>query len=329
VQQAEISEIVAQTGQLVVEYYVFPDIGERLGEILAARLADGRYAQADGPAALAGLVTEDLQSVNGDRHLRLKHHATEVPDLPSEGMMVEMFAQQAARSMGGVARVERLAGNVGVLDLSPILFSPSMSADAHIAAMQLVARTDVLIIDLRRNHGGDPETVALICSYLFDERTHLTNVYERAGDRTQQFWTLPYVPGPRFGGTKPIYVLTSRATFSGGEELAYDLQQLGRATIVGEPTGGGAHPRMGFRVHPHLEATVPSGRAINPLSGTNWEGHGVRPDVEVPADDAFITAYRRALEDVRRLSPDSLQAAEAEQAHANLTVAATASPEAG
>jgi C-terminal processing protease CtpA/Prc len=106
------------------------------------------------------------------------------------------------------------------------------------------------------------------------------------------------VPGPRFGGTKPIWVLTSSTTFSGAEELTYNLQQLGRAVVVGERTKGGAHPREGFTVHPHLEASVPVQRARNAVTGTNWEGTGISPNIEVPADSAFTEAYRRALEHV-------------------------------
>jgi hypothetical protein len=296
-QRSEVAVMVGRTGELVAEHYVFADVGARLREVLAERLGSGRYAGIDGPVALAALVTEDLQSVNGDRHLRLKHHAEPIPDLPDEAAQMEMFGRQAARSMGGVARVQRLGGNVAHLDLGPLLFPPSMAAAALVAAMQLVASADALLLDLRENHGGDPRTVALLCSYLFDEPVHLFTMYERDGDRTAQSWTLPYVPGPTFGGSKPVYVLTSSTTFSGAEELAYDLQQHGRATVVGERTGGGAHPRRGFRVHPHLEVTVPIGRPVSPVSGTNWEGTGVVPDVEVPAAEAFDVAYRKARDD--------------------------------
>ena len=131
--------------------------------------------------------------------------------------------------------------------------------------------------------------VAFLCSHLFDgEPVHLNDLVD-AGRRhpVRQFWTVPHLPGPRFGGSKPIWVLTSSTTFSAAEELAYDLQQLGRATMVGERTGGGAHPRDGFKLHPHLEATVPVKRAENPVSRTNWEGVGVEPDVAVPAADAL------------------------------------------
>ncbi len=92
--------------------------------------------------------------------------------------------------------------------------------------------------------------------------------------------------------------LPGATTFSGAEALAYDLQRLGRAAVVGETTRGGAHPRRAFRVHPHLEATIPVARAVNPVTGTNWEGTGVVPDIGAVADEAFDTAYRLALAQV-------------------------------
>lgn len=295
-QQAEIGTIVERTGALVAEHYVFPDVGERLRAVLADRAATGRYAAADDLATLGALVTEDLQSVNGDRHLRLLHHPEPIPDLPDEAAQVEMVTRMAARAMGGVARVELLAGNVAVLDLSPLLFPASLAGGQLTAALQLVAPADALLLDLRGNRGGDPGTVALVCGYLFDEPVRLSSIVPRDPAEIAQSWSLPYVPGPRFGGTKPLWVLTGPATFSGGEALAYDLQHAGRATVVGERTGGGAHPRNGFQVHPHLEATVPIGRALSPVTGTNWEGVGVVPDHEVPAADALDVAHACALD---------------------------------
>jgi hypothetical protein len=286
----DIDPIVGQAARLVAERYLFPEVGQRVAAVLRERAASGRYAGAAGPAELAALVTADLQSVNGDRHLRLKHHEAEIPDLPSTEMMIEMFQAQADRSLGGVARVELLAGNLAVLELGPLLFPPSMAAGAVTGALQLVATAGALVLDLRHTVGGDPAMAAIVCSYLFDEPTHLFDIYEREGEHTVQSWTLPFVPGARFGGSKPIVVLTSATTFSGGEGLAYCLQQHGRATVVGERTGGGAHLRVGLRLHPHLELTLPTGRAMHPGTGANWEGVGVTPDVEVPADGALAAA---------------------------------------
>jgi C-terminal processing protease CtpA/Prc len=106
------------------------------------------------------------------------------------------------------------------------------------------------------------------------------------------------VPGRRFGPAKPVYVLTGSATFSGGEQLAYDLQQLGRATIIGQRTKGGAHAREGFRVHPHLEATISVARAVSPVTGGNWEGSGVTPDIRTSPGEEKDRAHQLALEHV-------------------------------
>jgi len=293
----DIDLLIATTADLVESGYVFPDTATRIADRLRAHAKAGRYAGAD-VLTLAATVTEDLQSVNGDLHLRLKHHAEPIPDLPSEEMMTALFAAQAARTLGGVAAVERLDSPGGAavarVGIAPLLFPPSMAGDAVSAAMQLAAGADALILDLRDTVGGDPTMTTFLCGYLFDEPTHLIDIYERAADRTTQNWTPAYVPGRRFGGTKPVFVLTSRRTFSGGEELAFDLQRRGRATVVGERTGGGAHPRTGHRLHPHLELTVPTGRPSDPERGDNWEGTGVLPDVETPADGALRVALGMA-----------------------------------
>jgi C-terminal processing protease CtpA/Prc len=210
-----------------------------------------------------------------------------------------------------VASMRRLAGNVGYLDLQPVLFPAVMSGELMAAAMSLIAGTEALVIDLRRCLGGEPTAVSFIVSYLWDhEPVQLTGLREHA--QLKQAWTLPYVPGHRFGREKPVYVLTSAVTFSGGEALAYDLQQLGRAVIVGEQTRGGAHAREGFVVHPHLEATISVAAAVHPKTGGNWEGTGVTPDVPATAERALDIGYRRALADV--VAAGGAAAAEAEAA---------------
>jgi C-terminal processing protease CtpA/Prc len=138
--------------------------------------------------------------------------------------------------------------------------------------------------------------VQYVSSYLFDEPTHLNDLYNRKEDSTTQFWTLPYVPGKKLGSKPPVFVLTAARTFSGAEEFTYNLKNLKRATIVGETTGGGAHPVAGHRIDDHFSIGVPFARAINPISKANWEGAGVEPDVKVPAADALETAKRLAAE---------------------------------
>ncbi|MEU9148800.1 S41 family peptidase [Streptomyces sp. NPDC048349] len=285
--------VIDETARLLIEHYVFPEISQQVADLLQRRLAGGAY-DVDGSEELARLVTADLQSVNGDRHLRLKHHADPVSAEQGAASM-EAMRRDFDTSLGGAPRVELLAGGVAVVELAPMLFPLEWAAEPLGAALTLASRAQALIVDLRTNRGGDPDTVAFVCSYLLDERTHLNTMHWRRGERSEQSWSLPHVPGARFGGSKPLYVLTSNDSFSAAEELAYDLQQLGRALIVGERTRGGAHPCKGWTVHPHLEATVPVGRAVNPLSSTNWEGTGVQPDIACAAADAADRAHAHAL----------------------------------
>ncbi|MDT7785895.1 MAG: hypothetical protein QOF58_4314 [Pseudonocardiales bacterium] len=292
VREPEIELLCSQ----LASYYVFPDTAAEIATVLRTRLAEGAYADAEDDEEFATRVTKDLQSINGDKHLRLLHSEAEVPD-NGEQFAFDMVAyrKEAEQDAFGITRIERLEGNIGLLKLR-MLHDAEIATPAVTAAMNLIAHTDALIIDLRDNVGGDPNTVALICSYLFDERFHLNDIYDRTTDTTEQYWTLPHVPGPKFGGKKPIYVLTSSRTFSGAEELSYNLQQTKRATLIGETTRGGAHPGSRYRVGPHLKSAVPNGRSINPISGTNWEAVGVVPHIAVPADEAFDVAYAKALQ---------------------------------
>ncbi|SEB42446.1 N-terminal domain of Peptidase_S41 [Amycolatopsis tolypomycina] len=292
---AQVEEVIRR----VEAHYVFPDVAAKLAKVLRARLDEGAYADLDDPE-FATVVTADLQSVNDDRHLRLRHHVDPVAEDGDADHVSDDFRQAAALENFGVASARRLPGNVGYVDTT-LLYPLDLAAPAFSAAMTLVAPADALLIDVRHNRGGAPEASAFLQSYLVDEPTHYLDIYERDGDRVTQMWTLPYVPGPKFGGTKPIWVLTGPATFSGGEDLAFSLQRQGRAKTVGEATRGGAHPREQYKVDTYLDVTVSIARAYDPKTGENWEGAGVPPDVPVAADKAFDTAYELALRHVLEL----------------------------
>jgi C-terminal processing protease CtpA/Prc len=288
---AEIDRIVAVVRDLVATRYVFPELATRIVADVDAATAAGRYAAAADPAALAAALSADLQRANGDHHLRVIHHDEPIPDEGDEESLMAALAERRVRqTMSGIGRIERLAGNVGLLEIEPVLFAADLVGDELAAAMLILRHTAALVLDLRGCVGSDPATVAFVCTYLLPPETHVEDVYDRTTDSTIQFWTLPYVPGPRYGTERPVYVLTSARTFSGGEALAYALKHTGRATLVGEVTRGGAHPRAGVRVHPHLEAAIPVGRSISPVTGTDWEGTGVEPDIAVPAADALAAA---------------------------------------
>ncbi|MBL8520417.1 MAG: S41 family peptidase [Betaproteobacteria bacterium] len=274
--------------------YVFPDQAKQLEQVLRQKLAAKAYDGDDlaDAKAFAARLTQDIQASTRDKHIRVRHSDTVLPPMrerdPTPAEIEDMRKRGAALNFG-LERIERLRFNIGYLDLRG--FQPAAFAGHKIAAaMTLLSDTNALIIDLRQNGGGDPATVQLISSYLFDVPTHLNNMYYRDGDRTTQAWTHGWVPGERFGQAKPVYVLTARRTFSAAEEFSYNLKNLKRATLVGETTGGGAHPGGMRRLNDHFAMFVSNGRAINPISKTNWEGVGVEPDVKVDAADALRVA---------------------------------------
>jgi C-terminal processing protease CtpA/Prc len=278
--------------------YVFPEMAKKMEQSIRERVAKKEYDQITSAKQFATTLTKDLQAVSNDKHLRLRYSHSPIPERGPRREPTAEEREQRKRDMNwmnhGFVKVERLRGNIGYLEFLNFA-DEELGADTVAASMNFVNGTDALIIDLRGNGGGNPAMVALICSYLFGpEPVHLNDLYWREGDRTDQFWTRKEVAGKRYLN-KDVYVLTSKRTFSGAEEFTYNLKNLKRATIVGETTGGGAHPGGMFRMSPHFGAFIPTGRAINPITKTNWEGTGVTPDVAVPAEQALVVARLMAL----------------------------------
>lgn len=274
---------------LVREHYVFAPEAETIADsILSGDLTSPEAADED----FAGSVTASLQSLNGDRHLRLKWHPDGLVDPASEADWMADYTQRAVDNSYGIGDISWHDDDIAVIPLEPELFHPSIAGDAQTAAMQTVSKARGLVLDLRSCRGGAPQTTALIATYLIGPDEHLSDLVTRDPAFLEQIWTMPWVPGESIGADVPVAILTSSTTFSGAEDLAYTLQAKGRAIVVGETSGGGAHPRRGFRITDHLEATIPVARTINQVTGTNWEGVGVIPDVAVTAADALETAIR-------------------------------------
>jgi len=276
------------------ESFVFPDVAKKMGDALKDRQKRGEYDSVTDGSKFAGMLTDHLHAVSHDKHLRVDFSPVPMPERPPEPSPDEVaqYRKQMERINCGFERVELLPRNIGYVKFN-MFADLDMCGPTAVAAMNFLANVDAIIFDLRENGGGDPKMIALISTYLFSKSTHLNDLWERKGDTTNQFWTLPYVPGKRLEG-KPAYVLTSKRTFSGAEEFSYNLKNLKRATLVGKTTGGGAHPVAGHRIDDRFMIGVPFARAINPISKTNWEGTGVEPDVKVPATDALATAQKLA-----------------------------------
>jgi hypothetical protein len=279
--------------------YVFPEIAKKMNKLINKNLRSGKYGKINDPEVFADRLTEDLRSVSHDLHLLVQYGPEQVEALKNDTLKNKVpsgMIKGWKQINYGFVKTEYLLGNIGYLDLR-VFTDPKMpeASMAAASAMNSLANAQAVIFDLRKNGGGYGEMVQFISSYLFADVTHLTDIYERPGNSTQQSWTLPYIPGTRLPDI-PVYILTSNYTFSGAEEFSNNLKELKRATIVGETTGGGAHP-VDFKIINDLfTLKLPFARAINPISKSNWEGTGVIPHVKVPADSAFNIAYLMALD---------------------------------
>jgi hypothetical protein len=283
--------------------YVFEDVAKEMEKHIRGKLKRGDYDELSTIQDLARQLTEDMREISSDRHLGVQFMSDELVEEMQQSDEDPDVAHQLAIERGRkrnfeFKKIEILDGNVGYLKLNGFN-DTSLSGPTAVAAMNFLGYTDALIIDLTENGGGSPSLIQTIMAYLLDDSTHLNSFYIRDGDSLQQFWSAPYVPGPKMVDTE-LYVLTSGHTFSAAEEFTYNVKNLERGTIVGETTGGGAHPVKGY-LFPSLNMgmRVSFGRAVNPVSGTNWEGTGVTPDIEVPADQAFDAAYLDALTKLR------------------------------
>ncbi|UCC30506.1 MAG: hypothetical protein JSU86_20195 [Phycisphaerales bacterium] len=403
-----INATIDSVADILKERYVYPDKGQKMGDMLIRNKSEGRYAAITNASVFARKITEDLQSLSSDAHLAVRpgsppHELPKTPGKPDRmrpgakaqidwpdtpaGRRAEAyfdvyntgrkddlrrfikghFSEEALkersleetlafhsgmRSMAGKVtfhsasadgdfavevslnaektgfarllievspgppnglvsfeditpsvedirnnygfrKVEVLPGNIGYIRFDQCHHSEEARETAA-AALAFVANCDALIFDLRHNGGGTRHMSQFISSYLFDRVLHLGGLYNRLTDETTEWRTLEKIPGKRFGPDVPVYILTSSMTFSAAEAFAYCLKDLKRVTIVGEKTGGGAHPVHERAVNDRFWMRVPFARAISPVSKTDWEGVGVIPDIKVPASQAVEAACQDA-----------------------------------
>lgn len=289
--------------------YIYPETAARMEERLRQQQKAGTYAVLTHPAEFAQAVSADLLAISQDRHLGMRFNP-ELVDMMrrddaagNELLQAEQELAELRQSNFGFEELKILEGNIGYLKFNQ--FAPAeLGGSKAVAAMEWLSNTNAIIFDLRENGGGSPSMIQLITTYLFDEDIkHLNSFYWREENKTVQFWTLPWAPGSRRPDVD-VYVLTSGYTFSGAEEFTYNLKNMERATIVGETTGGGAHPVDTEPIGSWFVLRIPKGKAINPITGTNWEGTGVEPDVTVPAAEALLQAHLLAVEKLLKCSSD-------------------------
>ena len=279
---------------LIDSRYVFADVGNTVAESLRSDVPE-RWSAMEA-VELAPSVTEHLLARTGDRHLRLRWEA-EVREESGEDEwddpeFLAAYWREQDYVNQGIPRAEVLAGNIGLLVCQSL---DEAEGTGHVveAAIAFLGRCDALIVDVRDSNGGAPSGVAHLISHLVDAPAkHLLDVVDREGRTVEQTWTTPYVRTRL--ERQPVFVATSASTPSGAEELAYDLQALGRAAVVGEPTVGAANPVQRVTVAPHLFLQLPTQRVVSAVTGRNWEGEGVIPDVRCEAGESVAVAHQLA-----------------------------------
>lgn len=305
----EKNETILVIQNILRDNYIFPAITDKINTLLDSNQKSGAYDSIEDPIVFANILTKDIQSFNHDRHLRVlfepERIAGEENELSVEDSirLEKKYISTLKKNNFYFKEVKILEGNIGYLDLRKFK-DPKYAGKTAIAAMNFLSNSDAIIIDLRNNGGGTPKMVQLLASYFFDsEVVHLNSVYKRNENITKQFWTLPYVSGKRMPNV-PLYILTSSNTFSAAEEFCYDLQSLKRAIIIGETTGGGAHPGGRIKATARYNVWTPTGRSINPITKTNWEEVGVKPHIKTSANKALLEAHIKALDSLKNESED-------------------------
>ncbi|MCK4529909.1 MAG: tetratricopeptide repeat protein [Candidatus Marinimicrobia bacterium] len=292
--RSDKKKAIEKAGQLLSKFYVYPEVGFQMEKYLKSLNKEGTFNKIIDPNEFVKTLTTELRSINNDKHLFMY-----VGSNPDEQSKEDRYLNRLIRRIDrekdnfGLNRVEILDGNIGYLNIESVMYSEE-SVEVLSSALKFLSNTYAIIFDLRYNHRGrDPMYMSYLFSYFFENPTHINSIYWRDRNRTDEFWTQSEVPGKKMVDI-PLFVLISSETFSGAEEFAYDLQALKRATIIGEVSAGGANPASTWVVYEDLRISIPFGRAINPITGTNWEGVGVKPDIEVPADKALEIAIREA-----------------------------------
>ena len=303
------SEAIDSVIKLMNERYIFPETAKQIELHLRTQQTKKSYDTITSAEGFASALTTDIRSICNDKHVSIRYSAEPLNvdrgrnfmQIPDEER--KSYAEFLRFENYGVRKIDILRGNIGYIDFK-FMCGTEYAGDFYAAMMNYINHTDALIIDFRRSNGAMSDNVIpFLCSYFFADKTHLNDLYWREGNITQQSWTQVVVPGKKYLN-KPIYVLTSGSTFSGAEEMAYDLKNLKRATLIGEVTGGGANPGGSVNLTKHFGMFLPVGRAINPITKTNWEGVGVQPDTLIMTKLALQKAHILAMKNSFNNSTD-------------------------
>ncbi|MBK8636006.1 MAG: hypothetical protein IPN72_21525 [Saprospiraceae bacterium] len=288
-------DVIEKLSVLMQDFYIYPDIAKKTSEYLNNQYNAGYFDACKDNQRFAAILTEVVHSVNKDKHMRIMSNQPYIAQNNTlEGKSAHRMGQiDNYRSINhGFKALKMLEGNVAYLDLR--MFAPMDRAkEIADAYMKLMSLADAVIIDLTKNGGGDPAMVQYLCSYFFAQKLHLNSLYYREGDRTEEFWTLAEVGGSKMIDI-PLFVMIGEETFSGAEEFSYNMQTQRRATLIGQTSAGAANPGGTRGINDQLSVFIPTGRAINPITKTSWEGIGVQPGIITKKEETYDLALKEA-----------------------------------
>jgi len=288
-------ETIEKLTLLIQDFYIYPNVAKKTSEHLYKQYEAGYFDKCKDNETFATVLTESVQSVNKDKHMRIMSNEPYIaPQNNLEAKSAHRMGQiNNYRSLNhGFKELKIMEGNVAYLDLR--MFAPMERAkEIADAYMKLLSLSEAVIIDLRHNGGGNPSMVQYLCSYFFDKKLHLNSLYYREGDRTEEFWTLEEVGGKKLVDI-PLFIMIGEETFSGAEEFSYNMQTQKRATLIGQTSAGAANPGGTRGINENLSVFIPTGRAINPITNTSWEGVGVQPEIRTKKEETLEQAHMLA-----------------------------------
>ena len=307
VSNLEKKQVIDSVSSNLTKYYIFPELADQMISLLNSQFVEGKYKELKSYEQFGQMITRDLRSIKNDKHLWIwynpgwiKNELSKVIDL-SEGINKGLL--KAQKENFGFKEIKILDGNIGFFRFDEFSDYPE-ALETIIGVFKFVQYSDALIIDLRNNYGGSPEMVQFLCSFFFSiPSIHLNSLKYKGDSKMTQYWTYHFLPGPRLID-QTVYLLVSEKTASAAEEFAYNLQNLKRAKIIGVRTRGAAHHNEFKIINNNYFMSVPIARAINPITNSNWEEIGIKPDVEIGPELAFNKAYQSALLEMLNNSRD-------------------------
>lgn len=310
VTQIDATRLVDSISATLKNHYIFPEKAAEIEQYLKKQVNAKAYETITDPSKLIAKLTSDIRQVHVDPHMRIQYDPNFVNLQQGEVKPSEEEIAQFKKYEKGqnylFKKVEILPGNIGYLLFNGFTGDVEGAKSIASSALRFLANTNAIIIDLRWNGGGNPEMVSYVESFFFKNKKLIHTIIDRLGSDTTYYYADP-AKTEGFTLEMPIYILTSTRTFSGAEGFSYDMQSTKRAVIVGETTGGGAHPTKFFLIGQGFRMGVPYARSWSPYTKTNWEGTGVKPDLSIAAAQALPTAQKAILEDFAKKASDEVE----------------------